>query len=120
MMAQTYFGLENEGDRWLLVQRSGGKTVFLRDFINTMEGLNDLVKCIKNHCVKPKIFIKATGSYSLGLLKYLCGIPDIEVMLVSPAGFRQYRTCLPKGHAVPVSSSCCEAEMLADCAERMI
>lgn len=120
MTLQTYFGLENDENAWLLVQRSDGKTVFLRRFKNTIDGLNELSKYIKSQCEKPRIYIKSTGCAALSLLKYLCGIPDIEVMFVSQAGFKQYQTCLPKSTARNPTTTFREAEILADCAERMI
>ncbi len=120
MTTQTYFGLENNENAWLLVQRSDGKTVFLRQFKNTLEGINELAKFIKSRCGKPKIYVKSTGYAALGLLKTLCGIPDVEVMFVSLAGFQQYQTCLPKNKASRAEAAFCEAEVLADYAERMI
>jgi hypothetical protein len=120
MTLQTYFGIDNDENAWLLVQRSEGKTVFLRRFNNTLAGLNELAKFIKSRCEKPRIYIKSTGCAALSLLKYLCGIPDIEVMLVSQAGFKQYQTCLPKSIMGDSKATFCEAEMLANCAERMI
>jgi hypothetical protein len=121
MTTQTYFGLENNENSWLLVQRSDGKTVFLRQFKNTLEGLNELARFIKNCCEKPKITIKSTGYTALGLLKTLCGIPDVEVMFVSPAGFKQYQSCLPKKNvSCPAEMAFREAEVLGDYAERMI
>ena len=118
MIPQTYFGLDNDENAWLLVQRSEGKTVFLRRFKNTVDGLNELSKFIKSQCEKPRICIKSTGSATLSLLKYLYGIPDIEVMFVSQAGFKQYQTCLPKSTVRNSKATFCEAEILADCAER--
>ena len=119
MTLQTYFGIDNDENEWLLVQRSEGKTVFLQQFKNTIDGLNELSKFIKSRCEKPRIYIKSTGSAALSLLKYLCGIPDIEVMLVSQAGFKQYQTCLPKSTVRNSTATFGEAEMLAVCAERM-
>jgi len=120
MTLQTCFGLDNNENAWLLVQRSKGKTVFLRRFQNTIDGLNELSKFIKSQCEKPRIYIKSTGSVALSLLKYLCGIPDIEVMFVSQAGFKQYQTCLPKSIVNNSTTTSCEAEILADCAARII
>jgi hypothetical protein len=120
MTLQTYFGLENDENAWLLVQRSEGKTVFLLRFKNTLAGLNELAKFIKSRCEKPRIYIKSTGCATLNLLQYLCGIPDIEVMFVSQAGFKQYQTCLPKSIMGNSTATFCEAELLANCAERMI
>ncbi|MDP2903590.1 MAG: hypothetical protein Q8N96_10860 [Methylovulum sp.] len=120
MTLQTYFGLENNENAWLLVQRSEGKTVFLRRFKNTIDGLNELAKYIKSRSEKPRIYIKSTGCAALSILKTLCGIPDIEVMFVSQAGFKQYQTCLPKGNVRNSIATFCEAEILADYAERMI
>ena len=120
MTLQTYFGLENDENAWLLVQRSEGKTVFLLRFKNTIAGLNELSKFIKSRCEKPRIYIKSTGCATLNLLQYLCGIPDIEVMFVSQAGFKQYQTCLQKSIVRNSEATFYEAEMLANCAERMI
>ncbi len=120
MTLQTYFGLDNEENAWLLVQRSEGKTVFLQRFNNTIDGLNELSIFIKSQCNKPRICIKSTGCTALILLKYLCGIPNIEVMFVSTAGFKQYQTCLPKSIVKnSTATPSYEAEMLAACAERM-
>lgn len=120
MGIQTYFGLDNDENAWLLVQRSEGKTVFFRRFKNTVDELNELSKFIKNRCEKPRVYIKSTGCAALGLLKYLSGIPGIEVVFMSPAGFKQYQTCLPKNLMRSSTATFCEAEVLADCAERMI
>ncbi len=120
MTLQTYFGLDNDGNSWLLVQRGEGETAFLWRFKNTTDGLNDLSKFIKGRCEKPRICIKSTGSAALGLLKYLCGIPDIEVVFVSEADFKQYQTCLPKSTVKNSKATFGKAEMLANCAERMI
>lgn len=119
MTLQTYFGLDNDENAWLLVQRSEGETVFLGRFKNTIDGLNELSMFIKSRCKKPRIYIKSTGYAALSLLKYLCGIPDIEVMFVSQAGFNQYQTCLPKNIVKNPKAMFCEAEILADYAERM-
>jgi hypothetical protein len=120
MTLQTCFGLDNDKNTWLLVQRNEGKTVFLQSFKNTLEGLNELSKFIINQSDKPKICIKSTGGTAFVLLKILCGIPNIEVMFVSPAGFRQYQTCLPKNRVQNSVAISYEAEMLANCAEHMI
>jgi hypothetical protein len=120
MTLQTYFGLDNDENTWLLVQRSKGETVFLRRFKNTIAGLNELSKFIKSRCEKPRIYIKSTGCATLNILKTLCSIPDIEVMFVSSAGFKQYQTCLPKNTARNSTATFGEAEILANCAERMI
>jgi hypothetical protein len=119
MTLQTYFGLDNDENTWLLVQRSEGETVFLRRFNNTLAGLSELAKFIKSRCEKPRIYIKSSGSAALSLLKYFCGIPDIEVMLVSQAGFKQYQSCLPKSIVKNPKATSCKAEILAVCAERM-
>lgn len=117
---QTYFGLDSDETAWLLVQRSEGKTIFLRRFKNTLDGLNELSKFIKSRCERPRVYIKSTGRAALSLLEYLCGIPDIEVMFVSQAGFKQYQTCLPTNIARNTQENLREAEILALCAERMI
>ena len=119
MTLQTYFGLNNDKNAWLLVQRSEGKTVFLERFNNTIEGLNELSRFIKIRSKKPRIYVKSTGCCALSLLKYLCGIPDIEVMFVSRGGFKQYQICLPKSNVKNAKSEFCEAEFLAECAEHM-
>lgn len=120
MTRQTYYGLDNDENAWVLVQRSEGKSVFLRRFKNTLEGLNELARFIKSRCEKPRIYIKSTGCAALRLLKMLCGIPDIEVMFVSQAGFKQYQTWLPKSIVQNSIAAFGEAELLANCAERMI
>lgn len=120
MTHQTYFGLDNNENAWLLVQRCDGQTVFLRRFNDTLEGLNELSKFIKIHCEKPRIYIKSTGCTALNLLKYICGIPDIEVMFVSQAGFKQYQICLAKTIVSPPKTAISEAEILAECAEHAI
>ena len=120
MTLQTYFGIDNDENAWLLVQRSEGKTVFLRRFKNTIDGLNELSKFIKRRCEKPRIYIKSTGCTALSLLEHLCSIPGVEVMFVSSAGFKQYQTCLPKSIVKNSTTTSCEAEILADFAARMI
>ncbi len=119
MPLQTFFGLDNDENTWLLVQRSEGKTVFLRRFNNTLSGLNELSRVIKSRCDKPRVYINSTGHAALSLLKYLCGIPDIEVMFVSRAGFKHYQSFLPKSIVSNSTVTFNEAEMLAVCAERM-
>ncbi|MGZ5580315.1 MAG: hypothetical protein ACXWF8_16775 [Methylobacter sp.] len=116
MTFQTYFGLDNNKNSWLLVQRVAGQTVFLRRFNNTVDGLGELAEFIRHRCDKPRLYIKSTGCSALGLLTCLCGIPAVEVVFVSEAGFKQYQTCLHRS----AQTTFCEAETLADCAERMI
>ncbi len=120
MTLQTCFGIDNNDNVWLLVQRSEGRTIFLQHFKNTIEGLNELSRFIKNQSDKPRICIKSTGSTALTLLTTLCSIPNIEVMFVSPAGFKQYQTHSTKSMVKNASATAYEAEMLADCAEHMI
>lgn len=120
MTLQTCFGLDNNENVWLLVQRSAGKTILLQQFTNTLEGLNELSRFIKNHSDKPRICVKSTGVTEFILLKMLCGIPNSEVMFVSPAGFKQYQTHSTKSMVKNSSATAYEAEMLADCAEHMI
>ena len=120
MTLPTYLGIDNDKNAWMLVQRSEGKTVFLRRFQNTIDGLDDLAKYIKSGCKKPRICIKSSGRATFDLLKYLYGIPDIEVMFVSQAGLKQYQTSLPNSIRKSSKVAYGEAEILANCAERMI
>jgi len=120
MTVQSYFGLDNNENVWRLVQRSGGKTVFLQQFKNTVNGLDELAGFIKSRCEKPRIYIKSTGCAALGLLQYLCGIPGVEVVFISQAGFNQYQACFSKSIGGNSKAASFEAEILADCAERMI
>jgi hypothetical protein len=119
MTLQTCFDLENNDNVWLLAQRSEGKSTFLRQFKNTIDGINELSKFIKSRYEKPVIYIKSTGYPVLTPLQYLCRIPNIEVRFVSQAGFKEYQTCLPKNISPNSQETFFKAEMLAYCAGQL-
>lgn len=114
-------GLSNEDGRsWTLAQCSEGQPVFLYTFGNSTEGLNAMVALIQTQSKRPRVCIASDGAQTLALLAYLCRIADIEVMLVSGQGYRQYQnsqsipTAFSAGYDEP------KAKLLARCAERMI
>ena len=93
MATQSYFGItSDDGHSWTLVQRIHGKNDLIKQFRNTLEGLNDLAEYIRSHFTRPRIAIDSNQRQAFSLLKLLCGIPDAEVMFVSAIGYRQYQT----------------------------
>ncbi|MFZ4703251.1 MAG: hypothetical protein ACOYMG_24680, partial [Candidatus Methylumidiphilus sp.] len=56
---------------------------------------------------------------ALKLIKLIGGIPEVEVVLMSPAGLMLHQTWLRETFASP-SSHASQAFMLARCAEHMI
>jgi len=121
MALQTYFGLDREnGNSWVLVQCLEGNVVFLQRFRDTVDGLHSLEKFIRDRSGRPRICVKLSNDSAFKLVEHLGGIPNVEVILVSDAGFRHYQTGLPKAKPNPSSANTLHAEMLAHYATRMI
>lgn len=125
MTTQGYFGLDSDdGKSWLLVQRFNDRTTLKRRFEHSLNGFNAMVKYIQHCCQRPRLCIHSSP-FALSLIKYLGRISDIEVILVSAAGMRQFHA-LPLHSAPPAANADtfhpCEfqATKLAQYAQRMI
>lgn len=121
MATQNYFGLtSDDGSFWTLVQRHEWKNACVKTFRNTLEGLNDLVEYIRNRFSRPRIAIASSQKHAFSLLKFLCGIPDAEVMFVSDIGYRQYQVRVADNGSGLSRRPSHKAHILAQCAQHMI
>ena len=122
MSERSYIGIDKtDKNEWIAVLGDHGKFVFSRPFKDTQMDLEALVRFIIESCERPKICLNTANPSAFTLLKYVGGIPGVEVVLMSNAGVRLHLDWLPKAATVPVllnnSSRAC---LLAYCAERMI
>ena len=122
MPDQSFIGIDSTDDNeWIVVLWTDGKIIFSRPFKNTPSELGALVNFITERCASPKICLKPANPAALKLIKYVGGIPDVEVVLMSDAGLRMHRSWLPRATATRYSqNNSCQAYLLARCAERMI
>ncbi|MDD5033730.1 MAG: hypothetical protein PHE55_03145 [Methylococcaceae bacterium] len=122
MADQSYIGIDStENNEWVVVLWTAGRIIFSRPFKNTPLELGALVHFITEQCTRPKICLKPANPAALKLIKFIGGIPDVEVVLMSDAGLRMQRACLPRAVATPLTlDNPCQAYLLAFCAERMI
>lgn len=118
MPNRSYLGIDStDNNEWIVVLLADGKLSFPRIFKNTSAELAALVRFISEDCSRPKICLKPTSRAALKLLKFIGGIPDVEVVLISEEGLRLHQASLP---ALNPRESASRAAMLARCAERMI
>jgi hypothetical protein len=122
MNDRSYIGIDStEQNEWIVVLWAEGKITLSRPFNNTHPDLNALVQFITAHSNKAKICLKPSNPAIFTLIKYLSAIPDVEVMLMSDAGFKMHQTWLLRAIATPLSQhNSSQAYMLACCAERMV
>ncbi len=124
MSERSYIGIDKtDKNEWIAVLGNHGKFVFSRPYKNTQPELEALVRFICERCERPKICLNTANPSAFTLLKYVGGIPGVEVVLMSNAGFRLHLDWLPKdnaGTAPLLLNNSSRARLLACCAERMI
>jgi hypothetical protein len=122
MADRSYLGIDhNDHNEWIVVLVAEGRIGFLQKFKNTQADLVALVRFIGEHCSRPKICVNPTSRAVLKLLKFIGGIPDVEVVLMSAAGLKMHRAWLVPASEPPSDrGGTGEAVMLARCAARMI
>ena len=122
MSERSYIGIDKtDKNEWIAVLGDHGKFVFSRPFKDTQTELEALVRFISESCERPKICLNTANPSAFTLLKYVGGIPGVEVVLMSNAGVRLHLDWLPKEATVPMLlNSSSRACLLACCAERMI
>lgn len=121
MNDRCYVGIDNtDENEWLVALLGKDAIILSRPFKNTPAGLDELVRFITAHGIRPKICLKLTHPTALKLIKFIGGIPDVEVVLISSAGFKMHQAWLPKVMASSSNqNSACQAHLLAYCAERV-
>ena len=122
MSDRSYLGIDhNDHNEWIVVLVTEGKIGFLHKFKNTSSELEALVRFIGCHCSRPKICINPTSRTMLKLLKFIGDIPDVEVVLMTAAGFKMHSAWLTQANETPSDhGDTGEAIMLARCAAHMI
>jgi len=122
MPDRSYVGIDrNENNEWVVALWIGDKVFLSRPFKNTPGQLADLVRFISEHCVRPKICLNPTSPAALKLIKFVGGIPDAEVLMMSAAGLRMHRSWLPKQANIPApEDGTGHAFILARYAERIM
>lgn len=120
MQSRSYIGIDsNDDNEWIVALLAGGETVSFRTVQNTTAELIELVRFIRDHCSRPKICLKPTSRAAIKLIKLIGGIPNVEVVLMSPAGLTMHQAWLRQASAAP-SPQASQAFTLARCAERMV
>jgi hypothetical protein len=122
MPDRSYIGIDsNQNKEWIVAVWTGEKIVLSPPFKNTPVQLAALVRFITERCSRPKICLKPANPAVLKLIKFIGGIPDVEVVLMSEAGLQMHRAWLPNAAGNPtVPGHAGQAFLLACCAERMI
>lgn len=120
MPDRSYLGIDGaDNNEWIVVHLVDGKIGLPRIFKNTSAELASLVRFISEDCSKPRICLKPRTPGALKLLRFIAGIPDVEVVLISEEGLRMHRSWL-SGLDPDPGESAGRAAILARCAERMI
>lgn len=121
MTNQSYIGIDcTDNNEWIAVFWVADKIILSRPFKNTTAELGTLAHFITEQCTKPKICLRLTNPSTFNLIKFIGSIPDVEVMLMSNAGFRLYQAWLPKENLASFTKkNAYQAYLLACCAERM-
>jgi len=122
MNGRGFIGIEcDQNAGWVAVKRVGDHIRQCRRFKDSPADIARLMQFIRESCARPKIGLRATSDAALKLIRYISGIPDVEVVLISDAGLRTHRAWLPDLMAHPyMQRSANHAETLARCAARMI
>ncbi len=122
MNGRGFIGIETDNDAgWVVVKRVGHHIRQCKRFQNSPADLSRLMQFIRESCARPKIGLRASSHAALKLIRYISGIPDVEVVLISDAGLRTHKAWLSELMAHPyMQRSANRAETLARCAERMI
>jgi hypothetical protein len=122
MNIQSNIGIDSTvNNEWIAVLWTEGKITLSRPFKNTHTDLAALVCFITEHSTRAKICLKPSHPDIFTLLNLISTIPDVEVMLMSDAGFKMHKTWLLKSSATSLlQNSSSQAHLLACCAERMV
>lgn len=122
MPERSYVGIDsNEHHEWIVVVWTEDKIFLSPPFKNTPTGLAALTGFITERCSKPKICLKPANPAAIKLIKYISSIPNVEVILMSDAGFSLHQTWLQKRKVnAALQEKAGQAFLLAFCAERMI
>jgi hypothetical protein len=126
MSERTYIGIEKHNDHeWHVVLLTAQGSVVSGIFENTPQDVAAFSSYISEHCIKPKICLKWRDAGVFELISVISAIPDIEVILMSEAGFNLQNNWI--GHnkkepdtSKPASASLTLANQLAHCAKRFI
>jgi len=124
MNERSYVGIDStDKNEWIVVLWDHGNFNFSRPFKNTPSELEALVRFITERCERPKICLNPANPSAFKLIKFVGGIPGVEVVLMSNAGLRLHLDWLPKdtSGAEPIfQHHSRRAYLLACCAERVI
>jgi hypothetical protein len=126
MSERTYIGIENNNnDAWHVVLLTAHGSVASGVFENTPQDIVAFSKHIAEYCIKPKICLKWRDAGIFELISVISGIPDVEVILMSEAGFNLQNNWISHNKkepdiSKPASASLTLANQLAHCAKRFI
>lgn len=121
MNERSYVGIDKtDSNEWIAVFWDHGKFIFSRPYKDTQLEIQAMVRFVTEACVKPKICLNTANPSTFNLLKYVGGIPGVEVVLMSNAGLRLHLDWLHKDEANDIQDQSNRACLLACCAERMI
>ena len=121
MAIHAYLGIHSDdGTSWTLAQRETGASIVHKRFGNSFDGLTAMAEYIATMFTRPRIYIAAAGTHSLGLLQYLGTIPNAEVVFISDVGYRQILARWAHGTRAVRRDHASPAALLAYCAECMV
>jgi hypothetical protein len=126
MSERTYIGIENHDNHaWRVVLLTAQGSVVSGTFENTPQDIVAFSNYISENCIKPKICLKWHDTGVLQLMSFFSNIPDVEVILMSEAGFNMHNNWISHTKketdtGKSTSASLTLASQLAHCAKRFI
>jgi hypothetical protein len=122
MSERTYIGIENNNNNaWRVVLLTAQGIAISGTIENTSQDIVAFAKYISQHCIKPKICLKWHDAGVFELIAVLSDIPDVEVILMSEAGFNLHNNWISYNKKEPeANKSITLANQLAHCAKRFI
>lgn len=122
MSERTYIGIENhDSHSWHVVVLTEQGAVISGIFENTHQDISAFSQYLSQHCIKPKICLKWKDAGVLQLISIISTIPDVEVIIMSEAGFRLHNNWMSHSRKeVAIDKTLALANQLAHCAKRLI
>ncbi|QFY43819.1 hypothetical protein F6R98_15260 [Candidatus Methylospira mobilis] len=122
MSERTYIGIENQNNHaWRVVLLTEQGSIVSGIFENTSLDIAAFCKYISEYCIKPKICLKWRDAGVFELISVISSIPDVEVILMSEAGFKLHNDWIAHNkNELDIKKSLTLANQLAYCAKRFI
>ena len=115
MTKQTYVGIDVGASELVVVIIRNGKPGKAKNFSNTPEGRNALIKYLNPKKRKVKVCLEATGTYHFDIAVELSNTNNIEVMVMNPKAVKNFAMALLQRN----KTDAIDAQLLADIASML-